>query len=1852
MVVTLLALLLGLLLASGARASLAPDGLLTGESGEARFGQAVALSGDGSTAVVGAPNAAGEAGAVWVFTRTASGWAQQAVLTAKSGEEIGHGQFGASVAVSANGNTVLIGAPADAGAGAVWAFKRTGTTWVQQGEKLTGAEVSANDEFGRSVALSAKGETAVVGAPGDGGEAGAIWAFTRSEGAEEAWSQQGPKLTPEPGEEVGGARFGASVALSAEGEAVVVGAPADGANQGAAWVLTRIGSVWAQQGPKLTGSEELEEGRFGTSVALGAEAETALIGGPGDNHETGAAWAFTRSGSIWTQQAKFTAAGAVSGSAFGTSVALSATGNTALVGGPGETEEVGAAWIFTRSEGAFTQQGTSLTGAEEIGKGRFAAAVALSADAAGVLVGGPVEGESTGAAWAFADPPTVLTTPASSLTQTSATLNATVNPNGGTVTDCHFEYGTSTSYGESVPCAALPESGTTPQAVSAPVTGLVPNTKYYVRIAATDGGGTSTDSVGQTFKTLPEPPTALSRAATSLSQSSATLNATVNPNGDQVSSCSFEYGPTESYGSSVSCTPSPGSGSSPVVVSATAQGLAANTTYHFRVVATNAGGTSEGSDGTFKTLPDAPAVVTGAASAVAQTAATLSATVNPNGGEVSECEFEYGSTVSYGASVPCKPSPGSGGSAVEVSAPLNGLSANSTYHFRIVAANAGGTRDGSDQTFKTLPDAPTALTGAATALTQTSATLNATVNPNGGKVSKCFFEYGEGTSYGSTAPCAALPGAGSSPVAVSADVTGLSPNATYHFRVVATNAGGTSEGSDQTFKTLPDAPAVVTGAVSAVTQSGATLNATVDPNGGEVSECEFEYGSTVSYGASVPCKPSPGSGGSAVEVSAAITGLNPNSTYHFRVVATNAGGTREGSDQTFKTLPDAPVVATGEASAVTQTSATLNATVNPKGGAVSACKLEYGSSTSYGSSVSCTPSPGSGSSPVVVSATAKGLSANTTYHFRVVATNAGGTSEGSDQTFKTLPDAPAVVTGAASAVTQTTATLSATVNPNGGEVSECEFEYGPTVSYGASVPCKPSPGAGGSAVEVSAALKGLSANSTYHFRVLARNAGGTSEGSDQTFKTLPNAPAVVTGAASAVAQTTATLSATVNPNGGAVSGCKLEYGTSTSYGSSASCTPPPGAGSSPVAVSSAVTGLAANTTYHFRVVATNAGGTSEGSDQTFKTLPNAPAVVTGSSSAVAQTTVTLNATVNPNGATVSGCYFEYGEGTSYGSKVACSALPGSGTSAVAVSAALAGLVKNTTYHFRIVSTNAGGTSTGLDQTVETAPGPPTIIAGETSSIGQTSAVMNAEINPNGGVVEQCYFHYEGMSSGSQVVVVPCVGLPLTGKNPAKVSALAEGLSASTIYTVSLEVINSFGEVAFGEDASFETAPGPSVITTPASSITQTSAILNGTVDPNGGEVTYCHFEYGPTESYGEQVPCASLPGSGTSAVPVSAALPGLSADTPYYFRIVAITAGGESKDTRGQSFQTLPEIPMVATGSASSITQTTASLGATVNPNGGAVSACKLEYGTSIAYGENVPCSSPPGSGKSPVPVSAALAGLGADTTYHFRIVAANAGGIGLPGADQTFTTLPDAPTVVTANASSISQTAAILSAVVDPNGGPVSACKLEYGTSTSYGSSVSCLPSVEPGSSDVTISAAVLGLNANTTYHFRVVAINVGGTGSSGDESFTTAPVPTLTSMTGSTDTSSSSTTTTDSPKTSCKVSLVSTSAMVKRGGAVAIKLVSAAADGGICSGRLTLAINTKGRGKRAKSTPIGTAAFSLTPGKTALVMVKLDRAGRLLLEADHGRLSASLTVLESAPVPSQALSAIVRVVREKPAR
>jgi hypothetical protein len=188
-----------------------------------------------------------------------------------------------------------------------------------------------------------------------------------------------------------------------------------------------------------------------------------------------------------------------------------------------------------------------------------------------------------------------------------------------------------------------------------------------------------------------------------------------------------------------------------------------------------------------------PQALTDTAIDVEKTSAKLQGTVTPSGIDVTECYFEYGTSTKYeSGKAPCQPAPGSSKTAVPVSATITGLSEATDYDYKLVAKYVGNAAEGANATFKT-PPAPTVTIGQASSIGQTSATLNATVNPNGVAIKSCQFEYG--TSEGSltkSVPCSTTPASGTSPVAVSAAVTGLSPGTKYYFQIAASNAAWTS----------------------------------------------------------------------------------------------------------------------------------------------------------------------------------------------------------------------------------------------------------------------------------------------------------------------------------------------------------------------------------------------------------------------------------------------------------------------------------------------------------------------------------------------------------------------------------------------------------------------------------------------------------------------------------------------------------------------------------------------------------------------------------------------------------------------------------------------------------------------------------------------------------------------------------------------------------------------------------------------------------------------------------------------------------------------------------------------------
>jgi hypothetical protein len=410
-------------------------------------------------------------------------------------------------------------------------------------------------------------------------------------------------------------------------------------------------------------------------------------------------------------------------------------------------------------------------------------------------------------------------------------------------------------------------------------------------IAATSPEGINLDVIGYDLVNA----VVNTNSATNVTSSSATLNGTVNPNG-LTTSVHFEYGLTTSYGFSTATHNY--NGITTQNVSANITELSPNTTYHFRVVAINGGGTRYGGDRTFTTLSPtgAPGVTTNPATNVASFSATLNGSAYPHG-LTTTVHFQYGTTTGYGHTTASQTK--TGNTYQSVSANISGLSASTRYHFRIVATNSAGTTYGADRTFTTLSATgpPVVTTNPATFIASFSATLDGSLDPHGLSTT-VYFQYGTTTSYGLTTSLHTK--TGNTYQNISATISGLAAGARYHFRIVATNSSGTVYGADRTFTTLSATgrPVVITDPATNVTSFSATLNGTVDAHGLTTS-VHFQYGTTTSYGLTTA---NHSFGGNTYQnASANITGLSGSTTYHFRIVATNSAGTTYGSDKTFAT---------------------------------------------------------------------------------------------------------------------------------------------------------------------------------------------------------------------------------------------------------------------------------------------------------------------------------------------------------------------------------------------------------------------------------------------------------------------------------------------------------------------------------------------------------------------------------------------------------------------------------------------------------------------------------------------------------------------------------------------------------------------------------------------------------------------------------------------------------------------------------------------------------------------------------------------------------------------------------------
>ncbi len=409
------------------------------------------------------------------------------------------------------------------------------------------------------------------------------------------------------------------------------------------------------------------------------------------------------------------------------------------------------------------------------------------------------------------------------------------------------------------------------------------------------------------------------------------------------------------------------------------------------------------------TRSQAPSVTTGAATNLTDISATLHGTVIPN--SPVSVRFEYGGTASYGETTLWQNV--SGTASLPVQAALTGLSGDTTYHYRIVVMAGAERFYGADMMFTTSHARPLAATGSPANIhipvgeTTYKATLIGAVNPKG-FLTLVHFQYGLTTAYGSvTDPPQEIP-AGSNVVDVLANITGLTPGATYHYRIIATSEAGTSAGDDVSFQAISgggtgdgvvDAPpTVTTGAVADLTTNSANLLGVVNPREG-TTFVFFEYGLTSAYGSKTVSQ-GIGNGNVPADVTIPVTGLLPGTIYHYRLVASNSLGTVPGLDATFTAGYFPPLVTTGTAVALSATSATVKGTVRARDTAADVW-FEYGTDgVTFANSVRAMQPTVTGDLETPVNVDLPNLNGVVTYYFRVKAISPGGTGIGEVAAFQ------------------------------------------------------------------------------------------------------------------------------------------------------------------------------------------------------------------------------------------------------------------------------------------------------------------------------------------------------------------------------------------------------------------------------------------------------------------------------------------------------------------------------------------------------------------------------------------------------------------------------------------------------------------------------------------------------------------------------------------------------------------------------------------------------------------------------------------------------------------------------------
>ena len=997
--------------------------------------------------------------------------------------------------------------------------------------------------------------------------------------------------------------------------------------------------------------------------------------------------------------------------------------------------------------------------------------------------------------------PTVVTTPITAITANTAGAGGSVNIISGAAPITARGICWSTNENPTI-ADSKTSNGTGVGTFSSNLTGLAPETVYYVRAYAINGAGVNY-GIQVSFST--KTPTINTTDVSTVTAISANVGGNVTAiGGAPVTARGICWNTSSNPTIALNTKTTNGTGTG--VFSSSITGLKAATTYYVRAYATNSIGTSYGNEVNFTTQNGIINLITAGISSVSAKSATSGGSISSDGGAA---------VLSRGVCWSLNPNPTielstktSNGTGTGVfTSSITGLTIGTTYYLRAYATNSIGTVYGNEITFST--NLPTVTTHDISSITATSALGGGDVTDNGGSTVSmrgiCW-----STTIDPTTSNSKTTVSGSLGVFTSA-ISGLTIGKTYYIRAYAINSIGTSYGSQVSFTT--NLPTVTTAAISSITASSAVCGGSITAIGGSPVTTHGVCWST-SPSPTIALNTKTSDDTDDGNYTSSITGLTIGTTYYVRSYATNSIGTSYGNEITFST--NLPTLTTTNISNITANAADAGGNITDKGGSDI---IERGICWSTNSNPTITDNKtidGIGSG--IFSSSITGLTIGKTYFVRAYATNSIGTSYGNETTFST--NLPTIITTNVSNITANTAISGGNITDKGGSIITekgiCwSLNPNPTIELST----KTSNGTGTGVFTSS--ITGLTIGTTYYLRAYATNSIGTVYGNEITFST--NLPTVTTHDISSITATSALGGGDVTDNGGStVSMRGICWSTTIDPTTSNSKTTVSG---SLGVFTSAISGLTIGKTYYIRAYAINSIGTSYGSQVSFTT--NLPTVTTAAISSITASSAVCGGSITAIGGspvTTHGVCWS----TSPSPTIALNTKTSDDTDDGNYTSSITGLTIGTTYYVRSYATNSIGTSYGNEITFST--NLPTLTTTNISNITANAADAGGNITDKGGsdIIERgiCW------STNSNPTITD--NKTIDGIGSGIFSSSITGLTIGKTYFVRAYATNSIG-TSYGNETTFSTNL-PTIITTNVSNITANTAISGGNITDKGGSI--------------------------------------------------------------------------------------------------------------------------------------------------------------------------------------------------------------------------------------------------------------------------------------------------------------------------------------------------------------------------------------------------------------------------------